>query len=517
MTLLGHVWLVGGGPGDPGLITVKGLEALRRADVVVHDRLSPIELLAEAPGHALLLDAGKSPRDQRMTQDEINACLIEHGSAGKRVVRLKGGDPFVFGRGGEEALALADAGVPCTVIPGVTSAIGGLALGGVPVTHRGVATSFAVITGHEDPTKPEAQVHWKRLAQSADTLVILMGVERLDGIARALIEGGRPASTPAALVQDASTSRQRAVTATLGTMVQVAREADLHNPALFVVGEVAAFQRQLTPGRLAPLAGKRVLVTRTRAQASGLVAALRLEGAHPIELPAIEVRPTVDAQALRGVIHHLSTSDYRWVVFTSANAVEVFLDALLGAGHDLRLLGGTEICAIGPATEEALRTRGLRADVIPTEAVGEAVAAVMLETAGLAEARVLLPRSEGARDVIPDALRAVGATVDDLPLYLAAPPSEPPAAALAAVRAGQIDVVTFTSSSTVTNLATLLGGDLAPLRGALVACIGPVTAETAIAVGLTPEVVATEHTIEGLMCALRSYVHSQHTSHGEDA
>jgi uroporphyrinogen III methyltransferase/synthase len=525
---VGHVWLVGGGPGDPGLITVTGLDALRRADVVVYDRLSSPELLAEAPEGSLLLDAGKSPKDQRMTQDEINASLVEHGLAGKRVVRLKGGDPFVFGRGGEEALALAAAGVPCTVVPGVTSAIGGLGVGGIPVTHRGVATSFTVITGHEDPTKPEAQVHWHRLAQSADTLVILMGVERLDGIARALVDGGRPGTTPAALVQEASTPRQRTVTGTLATIAAVAAATQINNPALFVVGDVVAFHERLAPENLAPLAGKRVLVTRTRAQASSLVSALRLEGAHPIELPAIEVQRTIDETALHNTIDHLSARAYRWVVFTSTNAVEVFLDALLAAGGDVRLLAGAEICAIGAATERALRQRGLLADLVPSEAIGEAVADALVAAGPLAGTRVLLPRAAGARDVIPDALRAAGTTVDDLALYLAAPPSDPPAEALAAVRAREIDIVTFTSSSTVTNLATILGGDLSPLRGATVACIGPATAETARAAGLAPDVVAEDHTIEGLMSALRAFVHSGHAgqrlprdarpnSQGEDA
>ena len=504
---LGHVWLVGGGPGDPGLITVAGLEAIRRAEVVVHDRLSPPELLREAPEGALILDAGKSPDNQRMTQDQINAALVEQGRAGKRVVRLKGGDPYVFGRGGEEAMACAEAGVPCTVIPGITSAIGGLAAGGVPVTHRGIATSFTVVTGHEDPTKPEAQVRWDALAHASETLVILMGVERLEGIARALIEAGRDASTPAALVQEATTARQRTVTGTLETIASIARAEGITNPALFVVGAVAALQPFLDPARLAPLAGKRVLVTRSRSQASSLVSALRLEGAHPIEFPAIEVQQRVDDDALRDAISQLDASSYRWVVFTSANAVDVFLDALMKQ-RDLRAFGDTRICAIGPATERVLLNRGLRPDLVPAEAIGEDVARALVEHGGLEGARVLLPRAEQARDVIPDTLRAAGAEVDDLPLYLAAPPAEPPAEALALVREGDIDVVTFTSSSTVRNLAELLGGDLSPLDGATIACIGPASGATAREAGLTVHVTAETHTIEGLVSALRSYLHA---------
>ncbi len=510
---LGHVWLVGAGPGDPGLITVNGLAALRRADVVVYDRLAPPELLDEARAEAVRIDAGKSADNHTLTQDEINALLVAHGLAGRRVVRLKGGDPYVFGRGGEEALALAEAGVPCTVIPGVTSAIGGLAASGVPVTHRAVATSFAVVTGHEDPTKPHEGVDWSRLALATDTIVVLMGVARLDGIARALVEGGRPATTPAAVVQEASTPRQRTVTGTLETIGEAARAAQIGAPALFVVGDVAAFQASLAPAALAPLAGKRVLITRARAQASTLAEALRLEGAHPLLLPAIELERRVDASAAARVMQALAEGVYAWTVFTSANAVEAFLDALFEAGGDARSLATTKIAAIGSATERALRDRGVRADLVPVEAVGEALGYALVPH--VAGTRVLLPRAEGARDVLPATLRAAGATVEGLTLYLAAPPAEPPAEVLAAVRAGQVDVAMFTSSSTVTNLASMLGGDLRALDGALVACIGPVVAETARAHGLRVDVVAEPHTIEAVVEATRAFLHARRPARTE--
>ena len=510
---LGHVWLVGAGPGDPGLITALGLAALRRADVVVYDRLAPHELLDEAPSEAIRIDAGKSADNHTLTQDEINALLIQHGSAGRRVVRLKGGDPYVFGRGGEEALALAAAGVPCTIIPGVTSAIGGLALGGVPVTHRGIATSFAVVTGHEDPTKPHEGVDWARFASAADTIVVLMGAARLDGIARALIEGGRPASTAAVVIQQASTPHQRAVTGTLTTIAEAARAAGIEAPALFVVGDVAAFQESLAPSALAPLAGKRVLVTRTRAQASSLAEALRLEGAYPLLLPAIELERRLDASAATRVVNALTDRAYGWTVFTSANAVEAFLEALFEAGGDARSLASTRIAAIGTATERALRTRGLRADLVPTEAIGEALGTNLAPHVG--GARVLLPRAEGARDTLPTALRAAGAEVDELTLYLAAPPTEPPAEVLAAVRAGEVDVAMFTSSSTVTNLASMLGGDLSTLSGAVIACIGPIVAETARERGLRVDVVAEPHTIDGLVEATRAFLHARRPARTE--
>ncbi|MGE3856766.1 MAG: uroporphyrinogen-III C-methyltransferase [Dehalococcoidia bacterium] len=504
----GHVWLVGAGPGHPGYITVAGLAALKRAEVVVYDRLGTAALMEECADGALLIDAGKAADNHTLTQDEINALLVEHGRAGKRVVRLKGGDPYVFGRGGEEAAALADAGVPCTVIPGITSAIGGVAAGGIPVTHRAVATSFAVITGHEDPTKPEQGVHWERLATAVDTLVILMGVGRLDGIARALIEGGRAASTPAALVQEASTPRQRVATGTLETIAEVARAAGIQAPALFVVGDVAGLQPMLDPRRLAPLAGKRVLVTRTRAQSSALVDVLRAEGAWPVVLPAIELERRVDAAEAVAVRERLEAHEYCWTVFTSANAVDAFLDVLWEAGGDIRSLNGCNIAAIGPGTQRALESRGIRADIVAVDAVGEGLLQKLVGAGNIDAKRVLLPRAEGARDVLPEGLRAGGATVDELTLYLAAPPAEAPPEALAAVRNGEIDVVTFTSSSTVKNLATLLGGDLSALSGATVVCIGPIVAETARELGLPPHVVAEDHTIEGMVAALRAYVHS---------
>ena len=505
---LGHVWLVGAGPGDPGLITVAGLAALRRAEVVLYDRLAPAALLEQCDGEALLLNAGKAAGDHAMTQDEINSALVEHGRAGRRVVRLKGGDPYVFGRGGEEAQALSAAGVPCTIVPGVTSAIGGLGLGGIPVTQRGVATSFAVITGHEDPTKPEQTVHWDRLATAVDTLVVLMGVGRLEGIARALIEGGRAPSTPAALVQEAATPHQRVVTAPLDRIAEAARTAEVKAPALFVVGDVAALQEQLDPARLAPLAGKRVLITRTRAQASTLAELLAAEGAHPVLLPAIELQQRAGDAEVRRTIERLDRGDYRWAVFTSANAVDAYLDLLREQRRDARIFGGAEICAIGAPTARALERRGLFADLVPDDASGEGAVAALRARGDLSGASILLPRAEGARDVLPDGLTEAGAQVDELTLYLSAPPAEPPAEALEQIRNGEIDVVTFTSSSTVRNLAELLGDDVSGLSDAVIACIGPSTAEAARAVGLPPDVVAEDHSVPGLVAALRTFLHS---------
>jgi uroporphyrinogen III methyltransferase/synthase len=503
-TRAGHVWLVGGGPGDPGLVTQAGLDALRRADVVLYDRLAPLELLEECRPGAELIDAGKAVGNQVMTQAETNAALVEHARAGKRVVRLKGGDSFVFGRGGEEAEALAEAGVGCTVVPGVTSAIAGLAAAGIPITHRGVAASFAVVTGTQASTRTEEAVHWDRLATAVDTLVVLMGVGNLDRITEALIAGGRAADTPCAVVQAATRPEQRVVEAPLRDIASTARDAAIEAPALLVVGEVVRLRDRIASAGRGPLAAKRVLVTRTRQQASSLVELLRAEGARPIVLPAIEVQQRVDPDAFDATPHRLRSGDYGWVVFTSENAVEVLLDSLLAREADVRVFARSRLCAIGAATAAALGRRGLHADLVPDDASGEGVLAALIE-AGVAGVQVLLPRAEGASAVLPDGLRAAGADVTELTLYLSAPPAEPPAAALAQVRAGEIDAVTFTSSSTVHNLATLLGGDLSSLRGAVVACIGPQTAEAATVAGLTPHVVADERSVAGLVDALRTH------------
>jgi uroporphyrinogen III methyltransferase/synthase len=499
---------VGGGPGDPGLVTQAGLDALRRADVVLYDRLAPLELLEECRPGAELIDAGKAVGNQVMTQAETNAALIEYARAGKRVVRLKGGDSFVFGRGGEEAEALADAGVGCTVVPGVTSAIAGLAAAGIPITHRGVAASFAVVTGTQASTRTEEAVHWDRLATAVDTLVVLMGVGNLDRIMDALIAAGRDVDTPSAVIQAATRPEQRVVEAPLRSIAQTAREAKIEAPALLVVGEVVRLRARIARAGRGPLAAKRVLVTRTRQQASSLIELLRAEGARPIVLPALEIQQRADPQEVDAALARLRAGDFGWVVFTSENAVEVMLDLLSERNADARAFAGSKLCAIGAATAAALHARSLRADLVPDDASGEGVLAALLE-AGAAHGTVLLPRAEGARAMLPDGLRAAGAEVSELTLYLAAPPTEPPASALARIRGGEIDAVTFTSSSTVRNLATLMGGDLSPLRDAVIACIGPQTAEAAAEAGLPPQVVADERSVAGLVDALRTHFGEQ--------
>ncbi len=509
MSRLGHVWLVGAGPGNPGWITVAGREALEQAEVVLYDRLAAAELLRLAPDGALLVDCGKASGRQALSQDETTALLIEHGRAGRRVVRLKGGDPYVFGRGGEEARALACAAIPCTVIPGVSSALAGLTAAGIPATDRGTAVSFAVVTGHEDPTKGRLQADWQRLARATDTLVVLMAVGRLRSIASQLIRDGRRPETPAAVIEQAATVRQRVVAAPLAEIARTAEEVEIRAPALLVVGEVAALREELDPRRLAPLAEKRVLVTRARQRASELVRLLRLEGAWPLELPTIETAEEADPEQVASAVHQLRAGRYAWVAFSSPVGVVTCLDLFSGAGADARAFAGTRIAAVGRATARALAARGLIADVVPDEATGEAAAEAIARAGALRNEPVLLPRAHRADPALATGLRAAGALVTELPLYLSRPVASPSSEVLAELSAGRVDVATFTSSSTVRNLAAVLGGDLSPLAGVTIACIGPTTARTASELGLSPDLVAPDHSVAGLVEALRVHFWSR--------
>jgi uroporphyrinogen III methyltransferase/synthase len=495
------VSLVGAGPGDPLLITIGGAARLAEADVVVYDRLANPALLAHARAGAELIDAGKMPDRHALTQDQINATLVEHGLAGKRVVRLKGGDPFVFGRGGEEAEALIAAGVPFEVIPGVTSSIAAPAYAGIPVTHRGIATSFAVVTGHEEPSKDETSINWAHLATGVDTLVFLMGVGRLEQIVRRLVENGRAPSTPVAVVEWGTLPRQRVATGTLQTIVADVSAAGIGSPAVTIVGEVARLRDRFRWFDSRPLFGKRVLVTRTRQQASDLSRALAAQGADPVELPTIEIAPSVDEHELASVIAELRTSAYGWVVFTSANAISLFMCHLRDADLDARAFGRARIAAIGPGTADALASHGLRADIVPERFVAEGLLAAFAARVMRGQ-RVLLPRAEGAREVIVEGLEAQGAHVHELTLYRAAVPSPPDAEGLRRLRAGEIDVAMFASSSAVRNLVEMLGGDVSPLRGVLIAAIGPITARAVRDAGLDVGVTADEYSIDGLVAAL---------------
>ena len=482
------VSLVGAGPGDPGLLTVRAAELLAAAEVVVYDRLSLEGLLALAPPDAERISVAKSPTGPSTPQDEINALLVERGLRGQRVVRLKGGDPFVFARGGEEAAALLAAGVPFEVVPGVTSAIAVPAYAGIPVTLRHSSTSFTVVTGHEDPARPEGSVDWEAVARVGGTIVVLMGVGRIRAIADRLMAGGRSPDTPAASVQWGTRPEQRTIRATLGTIA----DQPLASPSTIVIGEVAGVDLSWFEAR--PLFGKRVVVTRARAQASELVVALEAAGASTVELAAIEITDPSDGGAgLRAAAAGVGA--YDWVVLTSINGANRFLDEL----RDARQLAGASVAAIGPGTAAALAARNIVADLVPEEYVAESLLEAFPappEGGG----RVLLPRAAVARDVLPDGLRAAGWQVDVVEAYrtvTASPTARQREAAASA------DVITFTASSTVERYLEVKGDDPVP---PVVACIGPITADTARAHGLTVDVVAAEHTIPGLVAALVAHL-----------
>jgi uroporphyrinogen III methyltransferase / synthase len=499
---VGKVYLVGAGPGDPRLITVRGVECLRRAEVVVYDRLASPELLAHAPECAERVFVGKGPRQHTMTQDEINTLLVERGLAGRRVVRLKGGDPYVFGRGGEEAIALEQAGVPFEVVPGITSSIAGPSFAGIPVTHRQVASSFAVVTGHEDPTKEGSAIRWAGLANGPDTLIFLMGVEHLDSIVENLLRHGRPMEQPVAAIRWATTPEQEVVAGTLADIVERVRAANLRPPAVLVVGEVVGLRGSLDwRGRL-PLAGLRVLVTRARQQASALSSRLAELGAVPLEYPTIEIQPVDDPAPFDVAIREVGR--FGWIVFTSTNGVDAFWDRLLASGQDSRSLAGVQICAIGPSTAAALAARGITADWMPREFVTDSILDGF-KAHDLAGVAVLLARADIAPPLLADGLREQGARVTEVTAYRTVPSAESRTRLLSALEQGKVDVVTLTSSSTARNLVDGIDGRLDLLEGLTVASIGPVTSRTARDLGLTVHVEAEVHTIPGLVNALLAW------------
>ncbi len=499
----GHVALVGAGPGDPGLLTVRGRELLEAADAVVFDRLGTEHLLALCRPDARLIDAGKAPGDVAMTQDQTTQTLIDLGRDGLAVVRLKGGDPFVFGRGGEEAEALKTAGITFEVVPGITSAIAAPAYAGIPVTHRGVATSFTVITGHEDPTKPSEQTDWAALARVPGTLVILMGMGRIGRIRDALIAGGRPPDQPAAAVQWGTTARQRQVVATLETLPDAVEEAGLGSPAVIVVGEVAGLSQGISWRDGRPLTGRRVVVTRARAQASDLRRQLEDLGAEVIELPVIRITPITTSPEIDAMVTRIG--EYRMLCLTSVNGVDQLFARLADAGRDARAIHrDARVVAIGPATAERLAANGLRADVVPESYVAEGVLEALADT-DLGGVPTLVARAEEARALLVDELRARGADVDEVFLY-ATGAEQPSAEDLS--RALAADYVTFTASSTVTRFMEIVGPGAAERASALRAIsIGPITSATARAAGLTVDAEAGEFTIPGLVAALVEDAH----------
>ena len=490
----GVVYLVGAGPGDPGLMTVRGAELVASADVILHDRLIPQAALAGAREDAELVYVGKRPGAPEVPQPEIESTMIERARAGRSVVRLKGGDPFVFGRGGEEAEALAAAGIPFEVVPGVTSGVAAPAYAGIPVTHRDDASAVAFVAGHEDPSKDGSSVDWDALARFPGTLVLYMGVKRLPDVAARLIAAGREGGEPAVAVERGTTPAQRTVSATLADLPDAVADAAIAPPAIVLIGRVAA--RRATIGWLErrPLFGLRVVVTRARAQASGLAATLAALGADVVELPAIRIEPTIDSAEVRDAVGAIHA--YALICLTSPNGVRLLFEALDAAGLDARALANATVAAIGPGTAGALAQRGIRADVVPERSVAEALVEA-LEEVDVAGRPVLVARAAEARDLLPEALRERGAKVDVAALYETVA-EEPEPEAVEAARSA--DYVTFTSSSTVRNFVAAIGGGF-PERARVVS-IGPVTSEAAREAGLRVDAEAVSHDPDGLVEAL---------------
>lgn len=503
----GRVYLVGAGPGDPGLITVAGLDALRTCDAVVFDALVNPVLLDQAPPQAERYDVGKRAKHHKLTQDQTNQLLVDLAKQGKKIVRLKGGDPYLFGRGAEEAAFCTRQGVRCEVVPGVTSGIAAPATAGIPVTHRKVASTVTIITGHEDPTKGETSIDYHALAdliKVGGTACFYMGVGRLQAICDELTGHGLPDSCPAALIQWGTLPKQRHVSGILANIKAKVDEAGLSSPAIIVVGEVAAIEE---PGldyfTNRPLFGQRILVTRTRQQASDLRSQLEELGAEVLEAPTIQiVEPSdEDVQVFDSAVKAIA--DYDAVVFTSANAVFALADKLHAFGLDSRALSGVHVSCIGGSTAAVLKHRlAIEADFVPKRSVAEAFADELLAATSLAGKRILLPRADIARPILPAKLTEAGCTVDEIVVYETRIVDHLSEEALAVLREASVDWVTFTSSSTARNLVTLLGDDVGLLKNCKLASIGPKTSETMLEQGLAIAVEATQHDIAGLVDAL---------------
>ena len=501
----GVVYLVGAGPGDPGLLTVRGRELLASCDAIVYDALVNPILVDDGwlgrTREAEKIFVGKRGGQPSMDQDSITALLLQLARDGKSVVRLKGGDPMVFGRGGEEAIALGAAGLSFEVVPGITAGVAAPAYAGIPVTHRGVSTSVTFITGHEDPGKDKDQTDWSALARAGGTLVLYMGVSRLAKIAAALIEGGRAPNTAAAIIEWGTYPRQRTVTATLETLAEVAAREKVIAPSIAIVGDVVKLRGEMGWFDRRPLFGRTIVVTRAREQASQLRGALELAGATVIEAPAIRIE-ALEKESLRRALDEIAS--YGWIVFTSRNAVELLWAELRERGLDARAFASNCIVAVGPGTAEALLAHGLVVDVIPDRYVAEGIIEKLREREDVRGERVLFPRAAGARELLPDAMREMGALVHEVEIYRSVPDLSGLGTLDEALAAGSVDLVTFTSASTVRHFVDALGSDRArTVRGA---SIGPVTSEAARALGVPIEIEAAESTIASLVQSIVAHL-----------
>ncbi len=498
------VFLVGAGPGDPGLITVKGRNCLQQADVVIYDYLASPSLLNHVNPHSEIIYVGKKGGDHTLSQERINDLLVEKAKAGHTVCRLKGGDPFIFGRGGEEAEALIEAGIPFEVVPGVTSAIAAPAYAGIPLTHRRYTATVAFVTGHEDPEKDASNIDYAALAKGIGTLVFLMGVKNLAHIVDRLVANGRSDQTPVAVVRWGTSTSQVTVTGILGDIVEKVRQARLKAPAIIVVGEVVGLRKTMKWFESRPLFGKRIVVTRAREQASDLVARLLAMGAECIECPTIRVEPMPDTDPMDRAIAAIGS--YDWIVFTSANGVNFFFTQLFKKGLDVRALGPIRTAAIGPATAEGLKKFGLNTDILPESYRAESIVDAF-RTQDVTGKHILLPRAAEARPVLPVELRKLGAIVDEVAAYRTRPDAAHSEAVVSRLREKTIDMITFTSSSTVKNFHALLPADRFRelMQQVAVASIGPITSDTAKDLGFTVNLTAETFTIEGLCQAIAQH------------
>lgn len=500
----GIVYLVGAGPGDPSLITLRGVECLKKADVVVYDYLANEQLLNFAPVHAERVYAGKIGGRHNQGQDEINAVLVEKGSEGKTVVRLKGGDPFVFGRGGEECEALRDAGIHFEVVPGVTAAFGASAYAGIPLTHRDVTASVAFVTGQEGKDKNESTVDWDRLSLGGGTVVFYMGVTTLRRNMQRMMEHGRSPETPVALVRWATTPCQQVLVGTLADIADRAEECSFKPPAVTIVGEVVSLREKLQWFDRRPLCGKKIIVTRAAEQAGEFSAVLEARGATVLECPTIRLVEPESWQLLDVAIRDLPT--YDWLVLTSGNAVRYFFQRLDELGLDARALADCRVCAVGPKTAEEVRLFGIKPDLVPADYKAEGVVAEFTHL-DMGATRVLFPRADKARDLIPQELKRLGAHVDSPVAYRNVFPERLPPETLFALEKRSVDCITFTSSSTVQNLAAMLGEEmmLNMLKGVVVASIGPITSKSCRDLGLRVDIEPEMYTLEALTAAIEAH------------
>jgi uroporphyrinogen III methyltransferase/synthase len=500
MSKSGKVYLVGAGPGDLGLVTLRAKERIEDADVIVYDHLANPETLAWARDDAEIVYVGKTPGELQTSQQEINALLIEKAREGKRVVRLKGGDPFVFGRGAEEAQAIAAAGIPFEIVPGITSSIAAPAYAGIPVTHRAHNSHVTFFTGHEDPAKAENAIDYAALAKLGGTQVMLMGVERLGSITNEMMKHGVRGNLPVALVRWATTGQQETLTGTLQDIAQKAAASGFAAPAVAVFGEVVALRDNLNWYEKRPLFGKRIVVTRTRKQASVLSSKLRALGAHVIELPTIRIEPPTDLREFAELVQDAHI--YDWIVFTSANGVEAFFNIFFKLYDDAREIGGARIAAIGPATAQRVKDFHLHVDLQPEEFIAEDVVREFQKQGSIENLKILVVRAEKARDVLPKELSALGAIVDEAFAYRTVPETRDTSGARRQLAADGADLITFTSSSTVENFLAL---GLPWPKGIQVASIGPITSKTARDHGLKVDVEAQRHDVDGLVQAIRKF------------